>query len=49
MTASGSVREFFEKVLQQVYKFKDDVIVGDTNAVTHKLCTTQEYQDLHNS
>ena len=41
MTAPRSVRKFFKKVLQQVYNFNVDVIVGDANAAA--------YQDLHNS
>ena len=49
MTAPGSVRKFFKKVLQQVYNFKVDVIAGDANAAAYKFYERQEYPDLHNS
>ena len=49
MTAPGSVRKFFKKVVQQVHRFKVDVIAGDANAAAHKYFRKQEYQDLYNS
>ena len=49
MTAPGFVRKFFKKVLQQVHRFKVDVIAGDANAAAYKYYKHQEYQDLYNS
>ena len=46
MTAPGSVRKFFKKVLQQEYNFKVDVIAGDANAAAYKYFRKQEYHDL---
>ena len=40
---------FFHTVLQQVYHFKVDVIVGDANAAAYKYYKKQEHQDLHDS
>ena len=37
MTAPRSVRKFFKKVLQQVYNFKVDAIVGDANAAAYRF------------
>ena len=49
MNALGSVRHFFETVLQQVHNFKVDVIAGDANAAAYKYYRRQEYQDLFDS
>ena len=46
MTAPGSVRMFFKKVLQQVHNFKVDVIAGDANAAVYKYFGKQEYKDI---
>ena len=49
MNAPAAVRQFFKTVLQQVHRFKVDVIAGDANAAAYKYYKKQEYQDLHNS
>ena len=36
MNSPAAVREIFGTVLQQVYRFKVDVIAGDANAATYK-------------
>ena len=49
MNAPGSVRKFFEKVLQQVYNFKVDVNAGDANAAACEYLRKHGYRDLYNS
>ena len=49
MSAPASVRQFFKTVLQQVHRFKVDVIAGDVNAAAYKYYKRQECQHLHNS
>ena len=49
MKAPYRVRQFFGTVLQQVYRFKVDVIAGDANAAAYTYNKKQEYQDLYNS
>ena len=49
MKAPYCVRQFFGTVLQQVHRFRVDVIAGDANAAAYKYYKKQEYQYLYNS
>ena len=49
MEAPYRVRQFFRTVLQQVHRFKVDVIAGEADAAAYKNYQKQEYQDLYNS
>ena len=49
MKAPYRVRQLFATVLQQVHRFKGDVIAGDANAAACKCYKNQEYQYLYNS
>ena len=49
MKAPYRVRQFFGTVLQQVYRFKVNVIAGDANAAAYTYYKKQEHQDLYNS
>ena len=49
MKEPSRVRQFLGTVLQQVHRFKVDVIAGDANAAAYKYYKKQEHQDLYDS
>ena len=49
MKAPYRVRQFFVTKLQQVHRFKVDIIAGDANAAAYKYYKKQEYRDLYSS